>query len=46
MILALFYKISFILDKNLAKANSTENNVRTSCNKVVLVSNLFTRTIV
>ena len=30
-------KISFILDRNLAKANCTENYVCTSCDTVVLV---------
>ena len=29
-------KIPFILDRKLAKANSTENHVCTSCDKVVL----------
>ena len=29
-------QISFILDRNLAKANCTENHVCTSCDKVVL----------
>ena len=31
MILALYYKFPFILDRNLAKANCTENQVCTSC---------------
>ena len=38
---ALPQKISFILDRNLAKANCTENHVCTSCNKVVLDMNIF-----
>ena len=33
---ALPQKFSFILDRNLAKANCTENHVCTSCDKVVL----------
>ena len=33
---ALPQKFSFILDKNLAKANCTENHVCTSCDTVVL----------
>ena len=37
---ALPQKISFILDRNLAKANCTENHVCTSCDKVVLGSYL------
>ena len=36
MILALYLKIYFILDRNLAKANCTGNHVCTSCDKVVL----------
>ena len=36
MILALYLKIPFILDRNLAKANCTGNHVCTSCDKVVL----------
>ena len=32
---------SFILDRNLAKTNCTENHVCTSCDKVVLEMNLF-----
>ena len=35
---ALTQKFSFILDRNLAKANSTENHVYTSCDSVVLAS--------
>ena len=35
-------QISFILDRNLAKANCTENHVCTSCDKVVLGSYLCT----
>ena len=35
---ALAQKFSFILDRNLAKANCTEDRVCTSCDKVVLVS--------
>ena len=38
MILALYYKFPFILDRNLAKANCTENHVCMSCDKVVLGS--------
>ena len=34
---ALPQKFSFILDRNLAKANCTENRVCTSCDTVVLV---------
>ena len=34
---ALPQKIPFILDRNLAKANCTEDRVCTSCDKVVLV---------
>ena len=34
---ALLQKFSFILDRNLAKANCTENHVCTSCDTVVLV---------
>ena len=37
---ALPQKFPFILDRNLAKANSTENHVCTSCVTVVLVSSL------
>ena len=33
---ALPQKIPFILDRNLAKANCTEDRVCTSCDKVVL----------
>ena len=33
---ALPQKFSFILDRNLAKANCTENRVYTSCDTVVL----------
>ena len=33
---ALPQKFSFILDRNLAKANNTENHVCTSCDTVVL----------
>ena len=33
---ALAQNFSFILDRNLAKANCTENHVCTSCDKVVL----------
>ena len=35
---ALTQKFPFILDRNLAKANCTENHVCTSCDKVVLDS--------
>ena len=33
---ALTQKFPFILDRNLAKANGTENHLCTSCDKVVL----------
>ena len=36
---ALTHKFPFILDRNLAKANCTENHVCTSCDKVVLAMN-------
>ena len=36
MILALYLKFPFILDRNLAKANCTENQVCTSCDIIVL----------
>ena len=36
---ALPQKFPFILDRNLAKANCTENRVCTSCDTVVNVSN-------
>ena len=36
MILALYWKFPFIFDRNLAKANCTENHVCTSCDKIVL----------
>ena len=36
MILALYLIFSFIWDRNLAKANCTENHVCTSCDTVVL----------
>ena len=39
MILALYQKFPFILDRNLAKAKCTENHVCTSCDTVVLGSN-------
>ena len=35
MILALYWKYPFILDRNLAKANCTENRYCTSCDTVV-----------
>ena len=38
---ALPQKVPFILDRNLAKANCTENHVCTSCDIVVLVKYLF-----
>ena len=38
---ALPQKILFILDRNLAKANCTEDRVWTSCDTVVLASRLF-----
>ena len=41
MILLLYKKFPFILDRNLAKANSTENHVCTSCDTVVLGSILY-----
>ena len=37
MILSLYQKISFILDRISAKANSTENRVGTSCDTAVLI---------
>ena len=37
---ALPQKFPFILDRNLAKANCTENQVCTSCDTVVLVINI------
>ena len=37
---ALPQKIPFILDRNLANANSTENQVCTSCDTVVLGYNV------
>ena len=37
---ALPQKFPFILDRNLAKANCTENRVCTSCDIVVLGTNL------
>ena len=40
MILLLNLKFSFILDRNLAKANCTGNHVRTSCDTVVLGINI------
>ena len=33
---ALTQKFPFILDRNLAKANCTENHISTSCDTVVL----------
>ena len=42
---ALPQKIPFILDRNLAKANCTENHVCTSCDKVVLGKYLFVKRI-
>ena len=38
---ALPQKFPYILDRNLAKANCTENHVCTSCDKVVLDSKLY-----
>ena len=38
---ALPQKFPFILDRNLAKANCTGNQVCTSCDTVVLVSGLY-----
>ena len=35
-------KFPFILDKNLAKANCTDNRVCTSCDTVVLGNNICT----
>ena len=40
---ALTKKITFILDRNLAKANGTENNVCTSCDTVVLGAGIESR---
>ena len=40
MILALYYKFPIILDRNIAKANSTENQVCMSYDIVVLVSGI------
>ena len=37
MILALYWKFPFILDRNLAEANCTGNQVCTSCDTAVLV---------
>ena len=37
---ALPQKFPFILDRNLAKANCTENHVCTSCDNVVLVTGI------
>ena len=37
---ALPQKFPFILDRNLAKANCTENHVYTSCDTVVLEQNI------
>ena len=34
-------KIPFILDRNLEKANCTEDRICTSCDKVVLGQNIF-----
>ena len=38
---ALPQKFPFILDRNLAKANCTENRVCTSCDTVVLGTNIL-----
>ena len=38
---ALPQKFPFILDRNLAKANCTENHVCTSCDTVVLDTGIF-----
>ena len=38
---ALPQKFPFILDRNLEKANCTENHVCTSCDKVVLDNSIF-----
>ena len=38
---ALAQKFPFILDRNLVKANCTENHVCTSCDTVVLGSDIF-----
>ena len=38
---ALPQKFPFNLDRNLAKANCTEDRVCTSCDKVVLAENLL-----
>ena len=40
---AFLQKIPFILDRNLAKANCTEDRVCTSCDKVVLGMTLFVK---
>ena len=41
---ALPQKLPFIIDRNLAKANCTEDRVCTSCDKVVL-ANIWNKTI-
>ena len=38
---ALAHKFPFIIDRNLAKAEVTENRVCTSCDTVVLDANAF-----
>ena len=38
---ALPQKFPFILDRNLAKTNCTENHICTSCDTVVLVTEVF-----
>ena len=40
---ALPQKFPFILDRNLAKANCTGNQVCTSCDKVVFGKTIFSR---
>ena len=41
---ALPQKFTFILDRNLAKANCTENQVCTSCDTVVLALLIYAST--
>ena len=41
MDIALAQKFPFFLDRNLVKANGTENNVCTSCDTVVLGINIY-----
>ena len=44
VILALYLKFPFILDRNSAKANGTENHVCASCDIVILGIKYFTIT--